>query len=513
MQSVSTKFREDVEKKSYRLSHLIKVAQDLTDYDDSIVFAEVGTSTVDGTDIIKGNYDTPTEWDYYNYEDITKRVISYEFIKETDYPLNKVAKSRASIVLDNSDGYLNNLRSGRFWKILSGVNGKVIPQFVGMNEHPKLDITDKTCLINAFDILQYLDNYEMTGNILTDVTGDEAIESILNEIGFIDGQYVLEESVNTIPFLWIRPKDKALEVIRKICEAENGLFYIDEDGIMRFENRYHFHKEPHKTIQYTFNYDNVIHFETEPEEVINKVFIKAYPREVQSSQIVWQKTDTEKIGSGGSLVLWASITDDYGDLPCTNVYEPDDSGTDGSIFTAKVAGTETDASGDISVTEFSVLGGSIVKIELTNGNAKEVELTELILYGTPAKVIKVIEYESEDSLAQDSIDEFGKKEYTIENDFIQSGDLARNLANSIIYNFKDPMNSLRLKVKGVPQLQIGDYVAVNLKDFESLNMYVASIQKDPRNLDLEILVRERVVQNYAIVDETLVDSEDYIVAP
>jgi len=509
MQTVVARHQTAIDSEVQTLSQRVLLAEDLNSYDAGVVFAEVDSSVVDGPDIIKGDYDTVTEWDKYAYADISDYLISYEFERESDFPLQKVVKAKASIVLDKTKGAWYDLKVGRFLKILAGYYGFTIPQFVGKTQKPEHDINMKTTTINSYDILEYLDNYEMAGSIYTNVTGSEAIDNILTEIGFTAGQYILENSPNLIPFVWIKRGDRALDIIRKICEAENAVFYVDEFGIMRFENRYHLHLT--STPQATFHYGNITNISLEPTEVINKVYVKGYPREVQSSQIVWQKGNAEVIPAGGTLEIWADISDDYGELPCTNIYEPDSSGTNGSYFTgnASADGSDTNRTSSISVTTWETFG-STAHIILTNAYGSDIYLTELVLYGTPAKVTSEIEYETEDN---DSMDEYGIKTFTINNDFIQSNDQARNLAQSIVHNFENPKSNIEIEVKGLPNLQLNDLVRVEVNDTgTAYNTYVRKITKLTNGYLHRLLLTNIEVQNYAIVDISTVDGSD-VVAP
>ncbi|PIW95193.1 MAG: hypothetical protein COZ85_01225 [Candidatus Moranbacteria bacterium CG_4_8_14_3_um_filter_34_16] len=408
------------------------------------------------------------------------------------------------------DNYIGPfIRGGRFIKLFSGYNAYSIPQFVGMTDRPKNNIKLAETIINAYDVLHYLETWQMsTGYLLEDHRGDEVIAQVLADAGFTAGQSSLETSMMTIPFTWIKKGQKALDIIRKVCEAENATFYVDEEGIMCFENRYHLSQSPHTSSQYTLDYDEeIIDVGLEPTEVINKAKITAMPREVQASQKIFEKEGASVINAGETLELWAEFQDDYGELPCTAITEPTAGGAT-SYFKGNTSenGTETDKTNDLSIITWETLGGTIAKMIFTNSGASKVYLTELVIFGTPAKVVKEISYETPDTDAQESIDEFGLKFYELKNDLIQSADYARTLGDTIVYSFKEPKKSLETTIKGLPHLQLEDMVTVNEGSTgETYYMYVAKIEKLAEGYFYKVLLREKVIQSYAIVGTSLVD--------
>ena len=525
MQTIPQRLSDAVDSDKQTLNQKVSIAWDLDSYDADVVFAEVDSSLVDGRHIVKGYGDAVTEWDKYLYTDETQNLMYYEFVRDAGWPLNEVVKSRGSVALSNtSRRYLphdtpfsgeedfigDHIKAGRFIRVHAGYGRDIIPQFVGITERPVNSVSWMDTKINFFDVIEYLEGKELDGALLQNKKGDEVIKHILDELGFTEDQYDLSESLNMIPFVNIKGGDKALDIIRKVCEAENGRFYADEHGILKFENRFRLAFEPYTESQYTFNYDNsIIESILEPTEVINKAFITAYPREVQANQKVWDFTGGEMVRVSSSVTIWADIFDDYGDLPCTNIYE----WTNGSYFLAtdKELGDGTDVTSDFTVTEFSVLGGSTVKMTFRNDGSKTSYINEIALFGTPAKVKTEIEYETPDADATASIAEFGVKAYELRNDFIQSENEARGLGRTLVYTNKDPKKSIEIKVKGIPQIQIDDQVTVQEGTTEEeLECYIIRIEKLADGYNQRLILKERVIQSFAIVDTSLVDGDDVV---
>ncbi|MCK9461584.1 MAG: hypothetical protein M0R80_18300 [Proteobacteria bacterium] len=513
MQTVTTEFQNAVESPSVQVSHKVMIAWDNT-YNSSAIFAIVGTSQVGSNAIVKGNYDAITEWDKYLYTDESDYVNSFEYSRESGFPLVGVVKSRASVVLNNITKRFLDLKPRRFIKIFSGFNDKVIPQFVGRTDPPKHDLDEMTTTITALDILDYIEGFELAGSLLVNKWGDEVISAVLLECGLSANQFILEDSANYIPFVQIKKSDKALDVIRNICEAENGILYVDEEGIIRFENRYHLSQNA--TSRYTFTYDNaIVKANLEPVSVINKVRVIANPREVQVNQRIWQKDSADSIPASGSIELFATIQDDFGDLPCPTIYEPDGVATDGSYFKANdfEDSTGTDRTSSVTVTTFEVLGGNVAHIILANAYTQQVYLTELVLWGTPAKISREIVYETEDADAQTSIDDYGYQIHEIRNDYIQSPDYARTMADSLIFSFKDPNKSYDVEAKEIPYLQVGDLVTVE-DDItaETYSMSIVKMEKLANTATFKLLLKEETIQSYAVVGTATVGGDD-VVAP
>ena len=75
-------------------------------YSASTNFFTIGTSTIGGIDIIKGENTVIQEWDKYDYEDISSRVLSIEYTRESEPPIGAVTMAMADVVLDNQSVFL-----------------------------------------------------------------------------------------------------------------------------------------------------------------------------------------------------------------------------------------------------------------------------------------------------------------------------------------------------------------------------------------------------------------------
>jgi hypothetical protein len=114
------------------------------------------------------------------------------------------------------------------------------------------------------------------------------------------------------------------------------------------------------------------------------------------------------------------------------------------------------------------------KLTITNNNASKAYINLLKLRGTPATVDYEIKEVYQDD---DSIDKYNEYQREIENEFIDKKNFARNMAQDIVRRHKDPMNILRLTIRGIPQLQLRDWVRVKDQDLNTyFNYRVIGIQ-------------------------------------
>lgn len=441
--------------------------------DPSLSWAIVGTSLVGGTDIIQGLALDLTKPDLFQYKDETEYAMRMEYDKILNEPLGGISLQQADVVLDNTTyrftpGFSQTIGTAiepnRPFKMFIGfrVDGqdKTIPIIEGLTWRPEEDKVRRVVEIHGYDYIQYLNQYPLEKAIYTDQRSDQIIEDILTTVGYSASQYELDTGLNTIGFAWFEKGDTAGERIRKICEAEEGHFYQDENGILRFENRRHYTATPHGTLQWTFDEDDILRWEEDKNvDVINRCVVKANPREVQSQMEIWKDGIVEKLERGEELTIWAEYED-----PATSITNP-------VATTDYEANTQSDGSGDDKTSDVTVTLTAFTKtakLVIQNNAGETVYMTKLRLRGTPATITSPIIHVYQDD---DSVAEFETRELIIENDFIDDGSFARYLATAIVTRYKDPQKRIRILVRGVPQLQLKDKVRVKDQDLGTYTNY------------------------------------------
>src|SRR3990167_4800435 len=235
-------------------------------------YATVGTSLVGGTDIIQGtDVSSINNADAFEYFDESDRVIRIEYERELIEPLGGLSIGMCDIVLDNTDLRFTPdknatigtaLRPNRPLKIFIGfrVQGqdKVIPIIEGLTLQPKEDKIRRTVKISAYDYLRWLNQKPQETAVYTNQRSDQIIADILSRAGVGTTNYSLDQGLNTVGFAWFEKGDTAGERIRKLVEAEEGIFFQDETGILRFENRDKYSKAPYNAVIWTIEADDII---------------------------------------------------------------------------------------------------------------------------------------------------------------------------------------------------------------------------------------------------------------
>jgi len=282
------------------------------------------------------------------------------------------------------------------------------------------------------------------------------IRELAYKAGLTDADLTVESGKQVIPFAWFRD-GSVWFYMQQIAEAEGGRVFFDEEGYLNFWNRDHL--DSNTTSRFTFTYADYIidmNYRVDKDQVKNRIVVKSDVREVQSSQPVWTHDGSIEILSGENIEVWANINDQEGrDLPCTGLDEPEAGGST-STWTANTEsdGTGADKSSSIHLQTWNPFA-TAAKMVFDNQSKQKLYITELIIYGTPAKIVNEIEVKREDST---SIGIYGRQELQIENPFIGNESYAVNLASDKLFNMKDPLNKMHIDVVGIPYLQIGDVV-------------------------------------------------------
>src|SRR5690606_1300970 len=198
-------------------------------------------------------------------------------------------------------------------RLLQGFNNTRLPQFVGLTEGmPSIDRLEGTATFTAMDFLTWIFEMPIRNTIaMQNVRTDEVLAEIFTQFGLSPAQYDLPRARNTIPFLFFEQNQQtAGDVIRKLMEAEMGMLWLDETGIIRFLPRIEQASQP----VYWLEGDDIISIETsEDSEIINKVIITADVREVQEFQVIYSKTKSTTalnvVPPGGTYVFEAQLSD------------------------------------------------------------------------------------------------------------------------------------------------------------------------------------------------------------
>jgi hypothetical protein len=434
-------------------------------------YARVGTAVTDpvgsvvgGVDLVRGAGEPDiNETDYYKYDDETARVVRLEYERNLIEPLGGIAVAMADIVLDNTDlrftpGYDGTIGDyilpNRPVKIFIGfeVDGVIetVSIIEGLSLQPREDKAGRTVAISVYDFMESINTKPQETTIYTSQRSDEIIEDILSRAGIGASNYALDTGLNTIGFAWFEKGQTAGRRIRRLCEAEEAIFFQDETGILRFENRDKYSESPYDAPAWTIEPEHILEWMGEENsEIINRVIVRGAPRSVKAEAEVWRDGVEEEVDpNGGTLTIWADFEDPVSDLtdPAAN--------TDYTAYTATGGGgVDITANVSIVMTEFT----KAAKLVITNNSNKKAYINLLKLRGTPATVDYEIKEVWQDD---DSVDTYNEHQKEVENPYIDDRDFAEDMAANIVRRHKDPLAVLKLKIRGIPQLQLRDWVWV-----------------------------------------------------
>jgi len=492
------------------------------EFDDSRTFFTLDSSTLDGTDVLSPVGDNPIQfWDFYSYTAYTDRVISLEWSREIDFPFS-VQSSTASVVLNNFDNYFSShtnspinqyLIPGRPTKLFAGYeNEPLLQQFVGLTQDkPELDQSARTAKFESLDYLNEIFKLELSESVaMSNVRTDEALAALLQQFGIESYQYVLARGRNVIPFLFLEEGKSAADAFRDIMQAEGGQLWIDEQGVIRFDQRL----VPVDGPVFTFNESNISTISTTGDtEIINRVKITSNIRSVQQFQPIHAGSGELSsptlsqpvvIPAGSTGLYQIKLTD-----PLAGYSEPALGYLSGdSWFTTTTVGGTPVITGT-SVTDSSISINTLT-LTFTNVNLFDVYIDAIEVYGEPAKIVDTINYEAFD---QDSIDEYGEHLLPIENDLFGSESNCESFAYTVIDAYSQFDSIIEMSVKGNPALQLGDIIWVDTtKITGQFQIIKISNSINPGGVDQIIKAKRYNPREWFMLNTSTLDGTD-VLAP
>lgn len=466
MQSVSTEFTRR-SKASIRPLSWRSLISWQKQFSAGVTFFTIGTSLIGGNDLIKGDNSVVQEWDKYHYDDYSGRVLSIEYTRESEQPTSPLTLSIATITLDNHDDYFSPLNASspisghikpqRPIKLYVGFRQEDIPVFVGVTQGlPKINQKAKTVTLQCVDFLNSIINTPLDNEVMyVSKRTDEIISSLLVTAGLITSQFSLDTGSVIIPFAYFKKGSKLGDALREITEAELGTLYMDEAGVIRFENRTNWAT---KTQVWGLDRSNVLDITAPSEDkIINVVEVYSNAREVQANQKLWELDNAKEIPANSTLEIFADFKDDYGALPVTGVDLPVYITTaTTSLYATNENRDGTGATYQANISVVASRFSTAYKMTFTNSASVPVFITQLELFATPAKVMSQIYVRKSDSASIANYDE--RQPFKIENDYIQDEGSANSIGQIVLSDRAELDDQRVMIIKGVPQLQVGDVI-------------------------------------------------------
>ena len=424
----------------------------------------IGVSTIGGTDVIASSGGVNSDWNKYTFEDESAYLINLSYEQELNQPTGGLSKKIADMTLDNTSGRFTPRYAGGSSALFTAVskprrplvinagfnfNGidNKIPQFVGLtSKPPKIDSRSRSVQLQALDFSDFISNqYVDQEAMFTDYRTDQILEQALISGGYSTSQYSLDYGINKVPFAEFKSGDKFGDVINKLVEAENGYFYQDESGVLRFENRQHWDSSPYTQVQRIINTHQVIEARTpNTDHLINVVEVKAKPRSKQVNQLVFTLSGTKELPALTDTEIFVQFDDPMLAL-------------DNPVYIANTIsdGSGTDVSSSIQLKSYSKFARA-AKIVLRNNTSATAFVTSLTIYGRPAKVSKEIYTRVKDD---SSITAYEERPFVIDNEYIGSDSWANSFGQMVLNDYSEPENLQELVIRALPELQLGDLIS------------------------------------------------------
>lgn len=484
-------------------------------YNDNVLPWTWDKSVWDGGDMWIPAEDNPLQaWDYYLYKDYSERVMYQTVTRELRFP-HSTASSIADFQLNNYDKYFTPnssspigmyIRPGRAVRLFQGFNDVVLQQFVGLTQGmPEVSRTEGTVSFTAMDFLTWIYEMPIRQTIaMANVRTDEVLANIFDQFGLNSNQYDLAKARNTIPFLFFeRDQQTAGDVIDKLMQAEMGMLWLDELGIIRFRPRL----EQPTASSYTLDADSIIEIDTAgADEIINHVTINTDVRELQEFQQVYYKQSTDNtlnvVPAGGTYIFPAELQD-----PCLSIVQPT-RGENSSVswFTASLPNGQEIGNG-VSILSVEPRANSY-DITFSNTNTFDVNINQLFLWGEPGRKIS-LEPEVYDAYDDGSVKEYEEHLLVIDNNFIQNISQADSLARTILDEYAGLNDLLDLEIRGNPALQLSDIVTIDYGDYSGTYRIVKMVSKvDKYQLVQHIRVKRYNPRNWWTWDVSVWDGTD-----
>lgn len=460
MRSVTNAFTAEAQDSVRSPSHSLLMSWNKFDLSGNTTFT-IGVSTVGGNDVIganPGGIGNPGQWQYTDDSDY---VMSLEWERQLNIPTGGLTKAFSEVDLDNTSGrYLPDYMGGtgmfstailpkRPQIISAGFNNLNIPQFSGLlNKQPTVNLADRSVNLQADDYLGYFENkFVDDTSMYTGVTTDVLIEDMFQQAGMATSQYDLDTGLNEIPFTIIESGAKMSDVLNELAIAENGHIFQDEDGIFKFWNRQKFYSSPYSDVQKILHTSQVMNVQSPNEDhIINIVEISADIWKKRSTQQIFELSGTVEIIAGQDTEFWANLDDPV--LQVTSQSITGNSAEDGS-----------GSSITITVKNRQVFSQA-VKYVLTAPTTGYI--TAFTINGRSAVVGEQFIGRTQDD---SSVTAFQERPLTINNKYIQNRTWANSYSQVILDRFSEPDNILKISIRAVPQLQLGDLISWQGRDW------------------------------------------------
>lgn len=439
---------------------------------------------------------------------ISGDVLRYTIRRDAALGDESLSIGRATIVLDNFGGSLSPASNTAFTinksiQITATLGSSLYTLFNGKTEkftiNPALD--DRTIIIEASDRMQTLKDVKLDMPVFTDINVGSAYINVLSASGVGSSNlYSVDAMSDTISGIWFSDTnpDKALAELGKTGRT---LALVKGDNKIYIKNRYF---DFNQTVagSYINNFLS-LDYTLDGDEVINYAKVSGVPRKVTTDirTVAWI-TEGYTIQASSAISFTLNYVDpdtQESDTPATNVnciaYT--------SNTNSNGTGTNRTAQTSAQITAYALTAVASV----FNGSSDVIYLTDFRLHGKSLQKQPEISAISENASSQNT---WGKREETIETDFISNPLYAQDYAGYMTLVYKDPQADINIEIKNqypdVLSIDLGDNIRVQEDNAKINDIYVVKSWEhtanfengEERTLSLELIRSSK--QNWLILD-------------
>lgn len=322
----------------------------------------------------------------------------------------------------------------------------------------------------GYDGGEYLRNVGVLTTLQENIYVHAAIEAVLTAANW-DGGTALDTWTDVIPYWWASGRSAAKE-IDDLNDAAIGQFYIAADGTAKYYSRLR-----SKSVVETITEAEILKGIDLPqpwEVVRNDVSMFVRTRVLQTSGDLWSLDDKPLVRAGESLSLWVQFQFDNDDVPAKNVINPAAT-TDYTMYSTPSGGTNLTANFTVTPTIYA----DRAKLAISNGGAVDGYITLLKIRGQ-ALSASLVQLNQQDSA---SIARYRKREFKIDNNWLQTISIATDMLGLISGALDEPMVYPTVRLVDQPTLQftpdLFSLVGLNLPSKDISGYYdLAYIQHD-----------------------------------
>jgi hypothetical protein len=400
---------------------------------------------------------------------------------------------------DNSGSEISNyIKPNVEVKFEIGINGYYTRVFTGkiqtVDPNRQSGIVNIACTDNTSVLIDVL----APTTLYTNKRFSEIVEILALNCDIEPQDYSLEESYNIAETVWFENKTTN-KVLSELMQAERGRLFFDTSGNLVFWNSRHFtSQQPIASLSMNEWITN-FHSKVDENDIVNKITVTSEPRKPNGIQVVWSAESTLTADRYSDILVWIPANSYQNAL-----IELDDPAVEWQTPISDydfIANSEPDESGtdltaNISVDEFTTYEKQVF-LTVTNNGGVDAYLTTFNIRANPLLVYKYIRTIYTDSA---SIDKYGTKDTTIENNWIATDEMANEIKEAEVNENKEAVNYYDLETIGRPDITTGELIAVETKENNytifQINQIDWTVDSNGYSQSLELSEKEAVTTTY-----------------